>query len=89
MTVQAFTSRPLVVFALQLAALVTATVVTARRVLWGHDMGLTAEVEQSLRDGGACRLLRRARRALSEMAQASYNYANGYVSAIPLELRGG
>lgn len=50
-------------------------------------MGLTADVEQSLRDAGLIAFYETHESALAEMAQSSYGYADGYVSAIPLPLR--
>ena len=50
-------------------------------------MGLTADVEQSLRDAGLIAFFETHEAALAEMAQSSYDYADSYVSAIPLPLR--
>ncbi len=50
-------------------------------------MGLTAEVELSLRDAGVIDFFDDNREAFGEMAAASYEYALGYVTDTGLPLR--
>lgn len=50
-------------------------------------MGLTAEVELTLRDAGLIDFFDGHKQPFTDMARASYDYANGYVTEIGLPLR--
>jgi hypothetical protein len=50
-------------------------------------MGLTAEVELSLRDTGLIDFFDDRRQGFTDIAKASFEYAEGYVSEIGLPLR--